>query len=121
MYVSKENRKILKYILKRGHITQHNIPYKFKGLRIQDLLAEHLLEIVPLVPPGEEGFEDGLYGYSVTPKGEDALKEVRSVQFKTNLSMILSIGAFFISILVAFTPFPDLCKAWIEAILKILQ
>ena len=116
MYISKPNRKIIKYILKKGHIPECSLPSKFQGKRINDLLKDELLQLITLVPPGEEGHEKGLRGYSVTPKGEDALRENRFNDFKTNLSIWLSVLAFIISFLVAFTPFPEWCKTLINTI-----
>ena len=50
--------------------------------RLQSLAEQKLLMPMTIVPPGVEGYDHGLFGWKLTPEGEDSIEQHRSEVFE---------------------------------------
>ena len=108
--------KMLKQIRKREFIPENEIPLEMDRHRLQSLVEQGLVATFMLVPPGEEGFEKGLCGYMLSPKGEDAIYTFHKLEIEARIALILAASSLFISLVVAFTPIDE----WLTSIFSII-
>ena len=96
--------RILKLIRKREFIPENELPQNINRRRLQYLIELGLVIKFTLVPPGEEGYARGLYGYTLSPKGEDAIYIFHKVEVESRIALCLAIASLILSLTVAFTP-----------------
>lgn len=58
---------------------------------------------------------DYYYHPTITEKGKAFLYERKYANRRANIALVISVIALAISLLTAFTPFADWCKAWINS------
>ena len=114
--ISRKSLKVLKLIARRRILPEDEIPFKIDRSRLEYLVTENLLEAVTIVPPGKEGYERGLYGYQLTPRGEDAVYKYRKVKVEARTALIFSIVSLLLSLLSTLTPFTEWSREFIESL-----
>ena len=114
--ITPDSLKILKLIRKHEFIPENELPQNINRRRLQYLVEIGLVIRFTLVPPGEEGHIKGLYGYALSPKGEDAIYIFHKVEVEARIALFLAIASLFISLVVAFTPIDE----WITSIFSII-
>lgn len=114
--ITPDSLKMLKYIRKHEFIPENEIPLSMDRRRLKFLVEIGLVIKFALVPPGEEGYEKGLYGYALSPKGEDAIYIFNKIEIESRIALFLAIASLFISLVVAFTPIDE----WLTSIFSII-
>lgn len=109
MYISKSQLKLLRRIAKRSVV-------RTDALTIEDIeyLRSHDLVIsAQCDKPG-----DYFYQPRITERGKAFLCEKRNANRRSNIALAISVIALLLSLLTAFTPFPDWCRDWISSLLS---
>ena len=75
--LTEDNLKILKYIseIESKTLAENERPFWMDPYRLESLEKQNLLMWMPIIPPGYEGYEHGLYGWRISPEGEDSIKQ----------------------------------------------
>lgn len=107
MHISKKQLRLL------GRIAKHAV-VRTDALDIEDIEYLRDNELVTAVQYDKSG--DYFYQPRITEKGKAFLYEKRHANRRANIALVISVFALVISLLTAFTPFADWCKAWISSI-----
>ena len=107
LFISRKQLKLLNRISK-GSVIRTDV---LSTEDIEYLRTNELVSVTKYEKPG-----DYYYHPKITEKGKAFLYEKRSANQRANIALALSIAAIVISLLTAFTPFSDWCKAWISSI-----
>ena len=108
MYISNKQLKLLRRIAKRSVVRTDALSIEdIEYLRSHDLVAATQCD-----KPGDYFCQP-----RITEKGKAFLYEKRHSNRRANIALAISIIALVVSLLTAFTPFPDWCKTWISSIL----
>lgn len=85
------------------------------GDAVNHLINNHVIDITVSERDGEF-----YYHVTTTEKGKAVLYERSDAIRRANIAIFLSVIALVISFLVAFTPFADWSRAWIESVIQSL-
>lgn len=108
MYLSPQHIKLLKKISKTAVI-------RTDKWNIEDM--EYLRSEGLVTACSVDKKDDFYYQPRITEKGKAVLYERGDIKRRANIAIILSVIALVISFLVAFTPFADWSRAWIESVI----
>lgn len=111
MYLSKQHINLLKQTRKTAVIRTD----KFGVDDLEYLRSEGLI-----IACSVDKKDDFFYQAKITEKGKAVLYERIDVKRRANIAIVLSVVALIVSLLVAFTPFADWSRSWIESVSRSL-
>ena len=97
MYLSRMQKKVLRYIQKNEYVIETELPFDYD--RIIDLVEKKFVIEYVQCPAGKEGNLYELHGYKLSPSGEAALAENRNEHIHRWINTGLSVIAIVITLL----------------------